>query len=216
MDNLARQEQNNQMFQETGIITEINNESFLVKVGETQYQAKKAVGCLLLPELKDTVLLATSESGQCYILSVLERTNTTTSRLLFDGDTEILSRNGKLQLGSSQGVNVTSPGEIRLASSSLQIIADQGECSISHLSFLGNFFEGKVSQIKVIAGKVEALYDLIRQKTKRSYRTVEDIDQLKAGKIDYDAAKLMSLRGKYSLVTAKEDMKIDGKMIHMG
>lgn len=216
MENLAKHEQNHSMYQEVGTVIQVENETFLVTVGQSQYHAKKAVGCLLFPEPEDEVLLATSASGRCYILSVLERSKPGKNRLHFDGDIEVLSKNGKLQLGSKQGIHFTTPEQIRLASSTLQAVADQGEISISHLSFLGRHFEGTISQIKLIAGKFESFIDFFRQNTKRSYRSVEDIDQLRAGKIDYDAEKLMSIRGKYSIVTAKEDIKIDGKMIHMG
>lgn len=216
MEDLAKTEQNHSMYQEIGTVTQVENETFSVTVGQSQYHAKKAVGCLLFPELDDEVLLATSASGRCYILSVLERSAPGKNRLHFDGDIEFLSKNGTLQLGSKQGINLTTPEQIRLASSTIQAVADQGEISISQLSFLGKHFEGTITQIKLIAGRFDSFFDFFRQSTRRSYRNVEDIDQLRAGKIDYDAEKLMSIRGKYSVVTAKEDIKIDGKMIHMG
>jgi len=216
MDNLARQEQDPTMFQEMGVVVEIERECFWVAVGDSRYRAQKAAGCLLYPEVEDKVLVVSSSTGECYILSVLERTKSTRNRLLFDGDTELLSPNGNLQLAGKQGVNVTSPSQIRIVSTNLQVVAEQSECSISHLSYIGNFLEGKVALVKLMAGKMESIFDCLRQKVKRSYREVEDIDQLKAGKIDYNAERLMSLRGKYSVVTAKENIKIDGKMIHMG
>ncbi len=216
MDNLARQEQAHLVYQEIGTVVNTENETFFVNVGDSHYLAKKAASCLLIPESRDTVLVATSAAGQCYILSVLERFSDDTSRLHFDGDVELMSRSGKLRLGSLQGIDMTSPEQIKLTSSSLQIMAEQGECRISRFAFLGDLFDGKITGIKLISKTVESLCDLIRVKSKRSYRTVEDTEQLKAGKIEYNAEKLMSLRGKYSVITAKEDMKIDGKMIHMG
>ncbi len=74
----------------------------------------------------------------------------------------------------------------------------------------------QISKIKILATTIDSTIKRLTQKLMRSYRTVSDIDQVKAGKIDYNADNVMSLRGKYSLVTAKKDVKIDGKMIHMG
>jgi len=43
-----------------------------------------------------------------------------------------------------------------------------------------------------------------------------EIDQLKAGQLNYLVKKLMSLRGKHSVLTAEEDVRIDGDKILMG
>jgi len=51
---------------------------------------------------------------------------------------------------------------------------------------------------------------------KRSFRTVEDIDQLKAKKIDYAAETTMALRAEHAVVHAEELVKVDGKQIQMG
>lgn len=216
MDNLARKEQAHLVYQEIGTVVNIENETFFVNVGDSQYLAKKAASCLLVPEHRDTVLVASSATGQCYVLSVLEQFSKNTKRLLFDGDVELMTRSGKIRMGSPQGIDITSPEQIQLTSSSLQIVAEQGECKISRFAFLGDFFDGKITKIKLLGKTIESLCDLMRVKSKRSYRVAEDTEQLKAGRIDYNAENLMSLRGKYSVMTAKEDMKIDGKMIHMG
>ena len=51
---------------------------------------------------------------------------------------------------------------------------------------------------------------------KRSYRTVSEIDQVKAEQIDYAAETIMNLHGKNTLVTAEELVKLDAAQIHVG
>ena len=43
-----------------------------------------------------------------------------------------------------------------------------------------------------------------------------ELDQLEAGQLDHRAKKLLSLRGKYSVITAEKDVRIDGDKILMG
>jgi Protein of unknown function (DUF3540) len=51
----------------------------------------------------------------------------------------------------------------------------------------------------------------------RSYRTVTEMDQLRAERIDHVAAEqAMNLRGKDTLMTAERLVKVDGEQIHMG
>ena len=49
---------------------------------------------------------------------------------------------------------------------------------------------------------------------KRSYRAVEETDQLRAGQIDYVAKETLSLHGENALLTAEELVKVDGEQIH--
>jgi hypothetical protein len=51
---------------------------------------------------------------------------------------------------------------------------------------------------------------------KRSYRFVEEADQVKAQRIDYAAEKSVCLRGENALVVAEELVKVDGGQIHLG
>jgi hypothetical protein len=39
---------------------------------------------------------------------------------------------------------------------------------------------------------------------------------VKAKKIDYSAEELLTVRGKYAMFSAEEDVKINGERIHMG
>jgi len=75
---------------------------------------------------------------------------------------------------------------------------------------------GQVEKIRLIVTTFDSLIERLTQRIKRSYRTIEEIDRLRAGRLDYLIDKLLSLRGKYSMLTAKEDVKIDAERIHMG
>ena len=50
----------------------------------------------------------------------------------------------------------------------------------------------------------------------RSYRTIEDIDQLKANKIDYAAETTLALRARHAVVHAEEICKVDAGQVQLG
>lgn len=216
MENLARLDENRPVFQDTGTVLEQKENSFLVAARDYRVWAQKAAGCLLLPEPGDTILFVSSTDGTCYILSVLAKEQAGQQRIQFSGDTDLICKDGELSLSGQKGVHVASPKQVQLTTSNLKVVAAEGECTISRLTFLSNFFLGRLANIKMVAGKVESICERLQQKITRSYRTVEDMDHLRAGKVDYRAERQLSLRGKYTLMTAKEDVKIDGERIHMG
>jgi hypothetical protein len=216
MDNLARQQDDLFVFHEFGLVAESQQDAFIVDTPSGRYTAKKAVSCLLEPGKGARILMAGDPLGDCYILSVLEHGIDKKCSVQFDGDVEMVTKNGQFQLAAQKGISLTTVEQIGMVSSDLKVHSQRAEVSISQLFYLGTSIFAQLGKIKVLATTVESTVKRLTQKIMQSYRTVEDLDQVKAGKIDYNAEKTMSLHGKYSLITAKKDIKIDGKMIHMG
>jgi len=216
MDNLARQPEDFLVFHEFGHITGLQEDAFIVDAGSGRYVAKKAVSCLLEPRMGARVLLVGDATGECYILSVLEHGIDKKSSIQFDGDAEVVTRNGRLQIAAQKGIDLATVDNIGLVSSGLNVHSNGAEVSISRLSYRGSSMFAQIGKIKVLAATIESAARRLTQKIKQSYRTVEDLDQVKAGKLEYRAEKLMAFRGKYSMFTAEEDVRIDGERIHLG
>jgi hypothetical protein len=68
----------------------------------------------------------------------------------------------------------------------------------------------------VVADSCDSVFDRLLQRVKRSYRFVEEHDQVRAAQIDYVAQNNASLRGENTLITAKDLVKVDGEQIHLG
>ncbi len=214
LNNLARQEQNSPVFHEVGFVKQIEKDHFVIAIDNASYTAGKAVSCLQYPELGDKVLLL-MDREDCYILSVLEKKGNR-SKIVFEGDTEFICKNGKIRLISQKGLDLMTTGSLNINTSNLQIAAEQGAVNIDRLTILGSYLLGKIAKIKIVGGSLESLFDRFRQKTKHSYREVRETDYLKAKQLDYNADSLMALHGKFSFITAEEDVKINGERIHMG
>jgi hypothetical protein len=180
------------------------------------YRVRRAVGCVVQPEVNDLVLVSLSSLGGGYILAVLEREQGAKATLSFDADVDIKTDEGSLSIASKQGIDLASPEEINLVSSSLGISSSKGEINIGRLTFLGGFFEGSLETVKLLARTFDSITDRFFRRTKRSYRFVEDTDQVKAGSLNYIADKSLMLRGTFSQMTAKEDVHIDAERINIG
>jgi len=216
MDNLARVLGSEQVFLEYGRITGSQGPFFSVETGTGEMKAKKSVSCLVEPVLGDTVLISLTPSEHAYILGILERENERPVSLVFDGDVALRSRDGRLQLAAQEGIDLVTAGDTALVSPELSVNSVQADVSIQYVSFFGTFLQGQIERMKLIGQTCDSVFERVSQRAKRCYRWVDEVEHLKAGQLNYLVKKLMSLRGKYSVLTAEEDVRIDGDKILMG
>ena len=216
MDNLAIRHLSANADQAYAKVVSQADTFYSVETESGLYRVRRAVSCVVQPELNDLVLVSLSSLGGGYILAVLEREQGAKATLSFDADVDIKTSAGSLSIASKQGIDLASPEEINLVSSSLGISSSKGEINIGRLSFLGNFFEGSLETVKLLARTFDSITDRFFRRTKRSYRFVEDTDQVKTGTLNYIADKSLMLRGTFTQMTAKEDVHIDGERINIG
>lgn len=216
MDNLARLLDSEQVFLEYGRVVASIDRFFAVETDRAEVKASKAVSCLVEPLPGDTVLLSRTSSGKCYVMSILEREDQGPASLVFDGDVDFSAKAGRLRLAAREGIDLVSAKDTALISAQLSVNSAQAEVNIQNLFFFGNFLQGQIERIKLIGQACDSVFDRVSQSVQRCYRRVEELEQLTAGQLNYLVKKLMSLRGKYSVLTAEEDVRIDGDKILMG
>ncbi len=223
MRNLARKLGGGDVSQETGTVTRTETDgSFVLRCDAGSYHARRARSCLVAPECGDIVLLATLPRGECYVLAVLDRPGEgageerSRTKLSLDGDLEIELATGRLTVAAQQGVDLAAGGNVSVVAPGINVHAADGNVLIDRLSVLGSVFHAEVDRIKVLAASAESVFDRVVQRVKRAYRTVEETDQLRAGRMDYVAKTSMNLHAGTALLTAEELVKLDGEQIHLG
>ena len=217
MNNLARKLDNDALSHEIGRVTGAREGGLfgvLTEAGE--YRAKRAVSCLLEPEAGDTVALLTTQAGACYVTAVLEREAGAAGRIVVEGDLEIQAASGQITLAAQEGVNLLASKEVSISAGGLRVNAREGNLALETIALLGSFVTAEIEKIKVTAGSLDQVLDRFSQRVKRSFRKVEELDQVKAEHIDYAARSSMSLHAQNALVTAEELVKVDGEQIHVG
>jgi hypothetical protein len=216
MDNLARKQVYSEATQEYGTVVGQEDSFYSVETDSGRYRVKRAVSCLIQPEANDLVLVSLSGLGGGYILAVLERAEGAKATLSFDSDVDIRTSEGSLSIASKKGIDLASTEAINLIASRLGVASSEAEINISRLTFLGGFFEGSLETVKLLAKTFDSITERFFRRTKRSYRFIEDTDQVKTGSLNYVADKSLMLRGTFSQMTAKEDVHIDGERINIG
>lgn len=220
MQNLAKKLDTTEATQLGGYVVRIAGATFVVRVGDgnaaTEYEARRATSCLLDPVLGDRVLLVLFGDGSAFVLAVLERTEEGPATASMDRDLTLRVPGGSLNLVAKDGVGIVSTGDVSIVGASLDVKAGEGRVSLERLTVLGRQLLAEVTSVKLVAGAVDTVLDRWVQKVKRAYRTVEELDQVRAKRIDYSAEKTMHLDAENTLVTASELVKLDGEHIHLG
>jgi hypothetical protein len=215
MENLARAWDKEENFLEYGTVKLAQGGAFTVAAESGVVAAKRSFSCLVEPMPGDMVLVSRAASG-CYILAILERHGDQHACLAFEGDADLRLKQGRLRVAAQEGIDLVSAKDTALFSPELSINSVRADVSIQNLSFFGTFLQGQIERIKLIGQACDSIFERVSQRVKRCYRWVDELDQLKAGQLNYLVKKLMSLRGKYSVLTAEEDVRIDGDKILMG
>lgn len=216
MGDPARKLESTEFSQEIGTILRADQRRFGVRTDSGTREAKRAVSCLVEPRAGDVVLVTAVQGGGWYVLAVLEREEGAAVSITLEGDLEIKLPAGRLGVAAQEGVAVASAKEVSVVSGRFDLNAIEGNVVFQRLTALGTTLRADIEKVKVFAGCFDAVMERLSQKVKRSYRTVEELDQVRAARIDIAAKECLSLRGGNTLITADELVKVNGEQIHLG
>jgi hypothetical protein len=187
---------------------------FWVETSRGLQKAGKSVSCLLEPSINDEVLLLFNHNGKSYILSVLERDQDVQSDILFEGDVSVTVKNGDLDF-SARKLDLKGHN-IALDSKKLDLRSLCGKASINDFTFLGRVFHGNIDAVTIISKMVTSITESLISKARESYRWIENLEQVKVGRLLYLARESLYLKGKRSSLMAEKKVKIDGEKINLG
>jgi len=219
MRNLARKQQSHEseVVQGLGTVQRAMDGAFVVELETREVLARRAKSCLLQPVPGDLVLVATVNHDEAaYVLAVLDREEGAPQSIVADGDLEIHLPRGALAITATEGVELTSAKEVSVVSGAVSVRAVDGNVAFERFSFLSKLLRADTGKAKIFAETLDSVLERLSQRVKRSYRTVEECDHLRAESIDYAAKGTMSLHGKNALVTAQNLAKVEGDQIHLG
>ncbi|MEW5721787.1 MAG: DUF3540 domain-containing protein [Thermodesulfobacteriota bacterium] len=216
MENLAEKLTDAPAVQEYGRVRGREGTALVVETGSGVYRTKRAVSCVVEPEIGDLVLAAFAPYGPGYVLAVLERRPGAKAILSFEADVEIKTAGGRMGVTARDGLDLASEKELNLLSPNLGITAAEGRFNVERLSFWGSLVEGCLGGLKLIADTCDTFLKRLNVVTRHSYRQVEEQDQVRCGRLDYQADQSLQLRGGFTQVTAAGDVHLDGKRVNIG
>ena len=215
--NLARKLDDHQGDVVEGWVTGTEARRFRVRTAEQgELVARRAVSCLVAPELGDRVLLAQLGGGDAFVLAVLEREEGASATLTHDGDLEVKLPEGRWSVVSRDGVGVTTSKDVSIVSAEVDVKTVDGRVAVERASLVARLAQVDLEQAKLFARRFDSILERCTERVKRSYRWVEELDQLKAHAVDWTSRTVMRLHGQNTVVTSEELVKMDGEQIHMG
>jgi len=213
---IKKLETNDEIFQDAGTVVEVDGNTYVVQNADGRFRAKRATSCLVDPEPEDEVLFAGPRTKGLYILAVLARPEGRETHLTVPGDLTLQIKNGKLAIAAAEGVDMVTSKDISMTSKEFNLRALEGNVFFDQLVYLGKKAFAEVDHVKTAMSYFDSVLERFSQRVKRSYRIVEEFDQLRTGQLDYAAKQNLRLCGKNALVTADALVKVDGEQIHLG
>jgi len=202
--------------QETGTVAAWSAGTAAVHTRDGVRTARRAVSCLVEPAVGDRVLVASDEEGQAFVLAVLERQPGAEVRLGAEGDVTWTLPGGRFSVAAAQGIGLATAGEAKLAAGALRVTAADTALHLDQVSFLGRLVQAQAETVKLVANALDQTLERFWHRVKRSYRFVAEQDHVRAGHLDYAAKENAHLRGKNTLVTAEQLVKVDAGQVHLG
>jgi hypothetical protein len=109
-------------FQDPGTVVRADGATLVVCTARGEFRARRAVSCLVAPEAGDLVLLATAGEAGCFVLAVLERgARSTPTRLVVEGDVDVVAAGGRLALAARDDVSIAAGGAVTVAATRLEV-----------------------------------------------------------------------------------------------
>ena len=216
MNNAARTVEPKLLYQEFGEVVAAGGQTLVVRGAFSDVQARRATSCLVAPNVGDRVLVALEEAGDAFVLAVLEQRCEGVTNIEVDGDIALSTTTGKVAIAAQEGVDVVSPSPVKIAAGEVSITAALGRLRVEALDVLGRVVDAEFGKVKVFASSIDSVLERFTQRARYSRRTVEELDQVKAGHIDYAAAGNTHLRGENTLVSAEDLVKLNAEQVHLG
>jgi Protein of unknown function (DUF3540) len=208
MGHSARKVDRLDVVNELGAVRQVEVGKFVVETDSGEYRAKRALSCLVEPAAGDLVLVASHPSGASYVLAVLEREAGAPTRLTVEGDLDVCLAAGKFTVAAREGVGLASAKDVSVASASVSVTTGE-------MSFFGKVVRAEIAKVKLLAQSLDSVLERVSMRVKRSYRKVEEFEQLRTARLDYVVENEMSLHAENAIISAEEVVKIDAEQIRL-
>lgn len=215
MSNAIKKLSRSAVYQERATIVAADAGGWLVQSESGRYTATRAVSCLVEPDVGDLALCAVGEDGTSHVLAILERTAGRPAVISTEGDVSIRS-SGRLQLSGQDGLDLVTRGEANVVASEVSVHAERGSLVIDAMRVVGGLISGDVDRVKLVARALDQVVDRFTQRVKASYRTIEELDRVRAKNVDHVASGTMKVHARETVMTADGLVKMDAEQIHVG
>jgi hypothetical protein len=181
-----------------------------------ELDARVAASCLVQPCAGDEVaLLAPEGAASAYVWAVLERAEQGPIPIAAPGGLSVSAPAGSVVL-SAERIELLSRRRLGLTGSDVDVEARGLRFAFGELQAVGARAALSVESIRSVGKSLTLLLERTLTRVRRSYRVVEELEQLTGRQLDYKLSENASVRAKNSLITAQDLVKLDAKQLHLG
>lgn len=199
---------------ETGTVIAREGSSCIVRTAQGVRTLQRAFSCLVEPMANDRVLYATEGVSGC-ILAILDRPEGGAAVLSHAAGMELRASEGAVTLAARDSVNIGG-SEVQFVAGTLNATAAEAKLCLGDTELTGNRARVSLRDASLEAENIDTRANRFTQRAKRVFRFIEETEIVHAREILQRVKGLFSSRATTAVITASEDMKVDGKRIHLG
>lgn len=195
-------------------------------------RARVAPSCLLVPEIGDVVLLclSTDEAGVAvpsddqkvaqmpcrhHVLAVLARAQAGQGTVALPGGVRLQAQDGALQMAARR-IELSAPERVQARTSHFELEALQADLRVGELRSASTRVTVVTQELHLVARNVRQHLGRLVQKLRDSFRTVDGVDDVRAGRARWEIEGHAQMHARQATVLADGAVKIDGARIDLG
>ncbi len=108
------------------------------------------------------------------------------------------------------------PGQVNLSGQEVKVSAKQGRIFFDEVRSHVKSIVSKMGSARMVVDRLETAANSIIEKAKNTYRSTENLNQVKAGRMRMLIDATFHLKSNTTILKAKDDVKVKGEKIHLG
>lgn len=136
---------------------------------------------------------------------------------------QVRSVEGKVEFASEQGMKFTTREMLELeaergvrVSGPLDLRCPKAEARVGELNWQGERITARAGDVRVAWGRLEQVVGRLLTFAKSVYERVEGLLHSRAGRVRAESKGAYLIQGNHAEIAAEDDVKIQGKTIHLG
>lgn len=177
--------------------------------------AKRAFSCLISPKVGDRVMVNCAD-GDYFILAILDRAGHQDMTLDFPSSVQLDVKTGGLGIAASENIDFLTAKSCNLMSRDLNLKSTEMNLQTGVLKSQTQKIEAHSRDIHLFTEMLNTVAERVTQRATMVVRWVENIESLNIGNVIQKIRHNYTTHADQAVITAKSDMRIDAKRIHMG
>ncbi|KTD65735.1 DUF3540 domain-containing protein [Legionella spiritensis] len=187
--------------QTTATVKFIVEDTYHILAGNQLLPARKAVSCLLKPQIDDLVQVFFHPDHSPFILSILSRQNQVEADMDFGRHQDVVLKSRNLHLHATDSIRVSAPA-CRINSDNTSLEGTQLSLRYRKMAFVADF--------------LEQIHDMVSLSASRSFQVIKQFKQSVVSSLRTIVHHTHRMDCNQLEIHSENDAKIKAKQIHLG